>query len=467
MLPDENQPSFTTPASKEQEPLAAEKMGRDDSGNTKAATQPAAPEEPTAALVSPPPRGRLGRTLRKAIFIALYVVAMIALLVGGLKLIDYRLGKSLPPTSWLDSESRRLTIRTLELFPYKGFHLQANVRYQGPMPWNDHTPEANFDVRTGDKGFFVDFELENPPPKEPNEFRIILIGGSGAQGWGATRNETMFYSVLERTLNQRLASRGLRVRVINLAMGTTFAYQNYVSLNLWGHQLEPDLILAYIGRNEFWVPLWHESGSDVYTFFHELDSFSMANRGSEYPPKMAWLMELMPNLMRRTSIGLGLKIAFGWDYFQQRGYESYLRSRGLRIIGRKPQQVLDDYATPRLIHSMKSIKRDFDGVPIMVAWQAVREELEYLSRDLPPDFYDKMYDRTQRELRNFMNDQWHYINIHHIGRTMSQGRFQCHLDDTAHAIVGNIFADQIERLIPGMIALRDRRQAQGLASYGK
>ena len=100
--------------------------------------------------------------------------------------------------------------------------------------------------------------------------------------------------------------------------------------------------LAYLGRNEFYVPLWHEAGSDAYGYFNELSAFSMFNRGSEYPPKLAWLMEFMPNLMRRTSIGLGLKIAFGWDYLQQRGFQSYLRSRGLRIVNRTSQQVLDD-----------------------------------------------------------------------------------------------------------------------------
>ena len=116
---------------------------------------------------------------------------------------------------------------------------------------------------------------------------------------------------------------------------------------------------------------------------------------------------------------------------------------------------------------MKSIKRDFDGVPIMVAWQAVLQELEHLRSELAPDFYDKMYERTQHELLGFMNDQWHFINIHQLGRSMVQGHFECHLDDTAHAIVGNIYADQIEGLIPGIIALRDQRRAQGLVPYGK
>src|SRR5208337_2260268 len=101
--------------------------------------------------------------------------------------------------------------------------------------------------------FFIDFDLERPPAKEPNEFRIILIGGSSAQGIGGRRNAERFYTLLERDLTRSLADAGIRVRVINLAMASWVTYQNFIALNKWGHALEPDLILSFAGNNDLGV----------------------------------------------------------------------------------------------------------------------------------------------------------------------------------------------------------------------
>ncbi|HEY5999466.1 MAG TPA: SGNH/GDSL hydrolase family protein, partial [bacterium] len=369
-----------------------------------------------------------GRRTRKALAFLAWVISLVLLLAGGLRLIDGVVARRAASTTRADVSSTELTIRSLELFPYDGFHVQPNFHHRGPMPWELYTPDADFDVRTGDKGFFIDFSLEDPPPKAPDEFRIILIGGSGAQGWGATRNERMFYSLAERALNERLAGRGVHVRVINLAMGGSTIYQNYLALNQWGHALEPDLILAYVGRNEFWVPLNHSDWTDAFAGFGDLDAFSLAMRGDEYPPGLAWLVRLMPNTMRRTSIGLGVKLAWGWEHFKQRAWSSYTAARGQRTDS--PQQVVDENVVPRLVHSLRSIKRDFDGVPVMVIWQPIREELSGRMKDergmvwraLKPGFYDEMFERTKRETAGFLNDRWFFVNLHELSKGIQSRR---------------------------------------------
>lgn len=416
---------------------------------------------------SPPgrPGTRLRRFLKGSLAYSLSIVMFAGILLGGLKLVDRAIGSRLPATPETDIAAATPTIRTLELYPYEGFHVQANFRHRGPMPWEKRFPAADYDVRSGDKGFFIDFQLDDPPPKLPGEVRIVLIGGSGAQGWGGTRNETMFYMVLERMLNARLAGRGVRVRVINLAMGGTTAYQNFLALNLYAHALEPDLILAYVGRNDFFVPVWHEAGTNAPLYFRQLKAFTLAARGSEYPAGMAWLMDYLPNIMRRTDVGLGIKIAVGWSHFLHRAWESTVRTQG-RKLG-SLQQVIDDYATPRLIHSLKSIKRDFDGVPILVAWQPIQEEFQILKKDLDPGFYGRMYERTRSELAGYVNDGWVFVNIHEIGRSIPDTDFDTHLDDAAHLLVGAILADRIEPLIPDLIAVRQERQAAGLPAYGR
>jgi hypothetical protein len=416
-----------------------------------------------SATARRPARGR--RILQQSLLLGLYLLAMAALLLGGLKIIDGVVARRLPTSIMFDAESAALTIRTLELYPYEGFHLQANFRHRGPMVWDDKTPGADFDVRTGDKGFFINFPLGNPPPKASDEFRVILVGGSGAQGWGGTRNETMFYSVLERMLNTRLNGRGVRVRVINLAMGGTTAYQNFLSLNRYAHTLDPDLILAYVGRNDFFVPVYHEELTDLPLYFNELNAFSLATRGSESPKGLAWLMDFLPNIMRRTSVGLGIKIAFGWPYFQRRARESYKRSAGLRI--ETARQVIDDYAIPQLVHSLKSVKRDFGGVPIMVAWQPIKAEFDLVRNDLDPGFYERMYERTKGELTGYMNDNWFFVNIHQIGVKRPQLNFSTHLDDSSHAAVGGMLAGMVEVLVPALMAERQWRLASGRPPYGR
>lgn len=391
---------------------------------------------------------RARRIIKACLFWSAYAIALAALFVGGLKLIDRRLGRTRVSNDWLDTESRKKTIRTLELFPYDGFHLQANFHHVGPMPWNEYTPEANFDVRTGDMGFMVDFRLESPPAKQENEFRIILTGGSGAQGWGATRNEAMLYRQLERYLLQRLAPLGIRVRVINMAMGATHLYQNYISLNRWGHALEPDMILAYAGRNDVAVPLGHEQGTDGHLAFTQLNGLAMAVRGSEMPPSLRWLDRLMPNLMSRTSIGLGLKTAFGYDYLKMRAWESYIASRGLRVQSQSQFWLQD--RTPMMINALKSMKRDFEGIPIMLGWQATNE--------YPPHLYDAMYEQVKGELTGYYNDRWWFENYNVISHR-NNWNWKVHLSDSEQEVLARIMVGPLTQIIPELMAERRRKQA--------
>src|SRR5438093_143773 len=65
---------------------------------------------------------------------------------------------------WLDKP----TMRTFDFYPYTGQHIQAHYHQVGPDTWSNQ----DFDVRSGDHGFFVDFSLDTPPPKQANEFRL-------------------------------------------------------------------------------------------------------------------------------------------------------------------------------------------------------------------------------------------------------------------------------------------------------
>ena len=107
-------------------------------------------------------------------------ILTIAALLLCLKLFDVYL-LSHRHAALADVDADQPTMRTLEYYPLTGGHIQAYKRERGKLAWSDFYDD--FDVASGDYGIFIDFRLEAPPPKQDNEIRIVLTGGSTAQGW--------------------------------------------------------------------------------------------------------------------------------------------------------------------------------------------------------------------------------------------------------------------------------------------
>ena len=140
--------------------------------------------------------------------------------------------------------------------------LTPNLRYQGSVPFERNNPEDQACVVTDEWGFVSDaqFADETARKKGPHEFRIIVVGGSGAQGHGDSCLDATFERRLEKSLAASLAAKDAhwKVRVYNLAIMGQFAEDNYHVLHQFGHALDPDLIVFYNGPNDlahvtFWV----------------------------------------------------------------------------------------------------------------------------------------------------------------------------------------------------------------------
>ena len=127
-------------------------------------------------------------------------ILTIGALLLGLKLFDIYLMSQRHPRA--DEDVDQPTMRTLDYYPFSGSQIQAYKREQGELTWTKFYHD--FDVVSGEYGFFIDFRLEAPPPKKDNEIRIVLTGGSAAQGWGGRTNANMFYKLLPVRLSQRL-----------------------------------------------------------------------------------------------------------------------------------------------------------------------------------------------------------------------------------------------------------------------
>jgi len=288
-------------------------------------------------------------------------------------------------------------LHTLDVYPYTGFHVRANVHLRGKMPLEANCCYDDFDVQSGDHGFFVDFDLDNPPPKPQNEFCIVLVGGSAAQGYGGQSNAQMFYRLLEELLNQRLPNKARHVKVVNLAMANSTSYQNFIALNKWGHALEPDLILSFSGVNDALVPL-SQGGSDMPYRFNGVIGLARAAWVSENPAVLRDFLEFYPsinNSLLATSIrvlnaaDIGTRATI--EYVQAQQYPGF--------------QVLAS-AGRMYVQAFKSIKRDFSGIPIAIAFQpaAINSSAFWAS-------YNSLYNQAVRDLQGYINTQWLFLDL--------------------------------------------------------
>ncbi len=337
---------------------------------------------------------------------------------------------------------RAATIYTLDLHPYTGWHIQPNFHHVGDLP--EMQAYHNYDLRSGDLGFFIDFPLFDPPPKAKGEYRIVLIGGSGAQGFGGRTNDDMFYRKLERMLNERTPSSGTTFRVINMAMAGSVTYQNFIALNRFGHQLKPDLILSYAGANDVTTPALHEKRSDGFFDFGKLKQLAIATRPSEFPPLLRPLVAVFPNIFTKTYFGVAAKQLFP-NYFLKRARDAYAAARPLPYAD--TQAFTDGYVVDFFVDSLKSIKRDFEGIPIMVAWQAIKTEPIRKHRNvvgtLRPGFYNDVYEKAKSRLQGYINDKWIFVNVHKILENDPSPDINTHLSNRGHTVVARLLADAI------------------------
>jgi hypothetical protein len=398
--------------------------------------------------------------MKKFLAYAANVALVLVSVFLAFKVLDITVARA-PHVPGFNPSMRTRDLATLDLYPYEMWHVQSNFAHTGPMPSEGYHTE---DIRlsSGDKGFFIDFKLDSPPRKEPNEIRIILTGGSGAQGFGATANGKIVYSILERLLNEHYAKDKLRFRVINMAMGASVSYQNFLSLNRWAHPLDPDIILSYSGRNEFVAPMAHESLINTPYDFTPLFALTLAVRTCDPPPGYGLFTRMFPNLMS-SNVGLALRMLTSRSYYFKKAQET-LRANLMDGRTYTGSEFLNKLVVPDYIDALESMKRDFQGIPIVLVSQALNDkEIKSFSETfaLGDDFYDKMFQDIWAKTRHYMNDDWLFIDAHRHFMEHPMEGIRTHLSDEAQQAVAEVVFKQLSaRLDAGWIkAIMAKRAA--------
>jgi hypothetical protein len=99
-------------------------------------------------------------------------------------------------------------------------------------------------------------EFINLPPKQSNEVRIIVTGGSTSMSLSVNESCTLAAN-LERMLTERTPDKVFKV--VTLGSGAWKSFQELIALQRYGDDIKPDLIIAFDGFND----ITHSFSSDV------------------------------------------------------------------------------------------------------------------------------------------------------------------------------------------------------------
>ena len=349
-------------------------------------------------------------------------------------------------------QTEKPMMHTQDLYPYTNFHIQSNYSLEMPnliSSWPDYYD--NMKYVSGDNGFFTDFNLNDISKKKSNEYRIILTGGSGAQGWGASKNDKMFYTLLEKKLQNKFSDR--KITLINLAMGGSVTYENFIALNKWGHKIDPDLIISFSGNNDLNFPLM--SNSDTSHYYYNLMGLLESTKTSNSKFKI-FLAKYFPHINKS-------EIGFAINFINIKNNVILARNKYLRNNYADKNDIVDNY-----IHAIKSIQRDFPEIPFILAIQPSTGFIDKIAEGLADNdkkynLSDGRYERNEKlielykmtikelytgkhiELNNFIDfNEIFLINKYFTSRNLIDF---CHLADEGHQIVADELGNFIEKII--------------------
>ena len=87
---------------------------------------------------------------------------------------------------------------------------------------------------------------------KPESIRIFVVGGSAAQGWGASDKEATWHAALERKLRQSLDYPD--IYIFNAAIGAFISTQERIAFDMAVAPRKPDITIVLDGFNDMYLP---------------------------------------------------------------------------------------------------------------------------------------------------------------------------------------------------------------------
>jgi len=99
------------------------------------------------------------------------------------------------------------------------------------------------------------------------------------------------------------------------------------------------------------------------------------------------------------------------------------------------------------IGGLQSIKRDFLGIPVVLAWQAVAPKEFPYAEGWSAKGYDAFYAAVKSALEGYMNDDWLFINVHQHFLHDPKPYIGTHLGNEGHIAVADLIAERMAPLV--------------------
>ncbi len=187
--------------------------------------------------------------MRKFLLASILILLAVLVALGGVMLAEIGLRLAGIGTA-------RSYIVDVELFPYKNYTVSSQPRgvalghgrhivdgYFGHGPCD--TPDGSTALFNSDG--FRGPEFRDLPAREPDEIRIVIVGGSASISWNVGEACTLDAN-LARLFEKRWPGR--KLRVINLGSGAWKSMQELIAFQLHGLATDPDIVVAFDGFND-------------------------------------------------------------------------------------------------------------------------------------------------------------------------------------------------------------------------
>ncbi|MFQ5716709.1 MAG: SGNH/GDSL hydrolase family protein [Nitrospinales bacterium] len=149
-------------------------------------------------------------------------------------------------------------------------------------PYVFFKPLPSLELRPHDQYFFEFDGKKVSAQKQPEEYRIFIMGGSVAQGYGASSPEKKFYNILENLLNEKQPNPGKRYfRVISAGRLGYVSAQELIFLLMGVLDFQPDMAVHLNGVNDVLAVGQYQEGPGYPFYFQTLGKALKAAKASQ------------------------------------------------------------------------------------------------------------------------------------------------------------------------------------------